>query len=467
MKTTRRTFLTTSGRSFLALPLLSVFPRESAIISTQQQDQAPTHSTEQRIFNVKDYGAHGDGSTNDTHAIQTTINRCHVLGGGIVTIPSGTYLTGALQLRSHVTLRLEDHAVLQGTASFADYPLMQVRWEGKWIEGHIALIYAVDAVNIGIQGKGKIIGNPAVGGRPTPQYPYRHPALIEFINCTNIHLQDFSAEYTRMWCLHPTYCDNVRIERLTIRSTGGNSDGIDIDSCRNVTIEGCDIATGDDCIAIKSGRGMEGYVLARPTENVRISNCVLSDALFACIGIGSETSGGIRSIHIDHCTFHNTKTHAIYIKSRPGRGAFIEDITAEHLDVNTMGGGFLRINLLNSGLQDQNPVPGEEGIPRVQNLRFSFIHVKNVPTLVDATSIHPAKPLDGFSLSHVTGTCDKGIFLAHMKNVSLNAINVTGYRGSLLNIHNVSGEGLQGAVGLEPPVIPDPLPQPVTPFRLQ
>ena len=130
-------------------------------------------------------------------------------------------------------------------------------------------------------------------------------------------------------------------DNLTIRSTGGNGDGIDVDSCRHVRIEDCDIATGDDCIAIKSGRGMEGYRIARPTEDVLISHCTLADSIFACIGIGSETSGGIRDVRIEHCQFTHARTCAIYIKSNSGRGAFIEDIAARDLEVNTAPGGFL------------------------------------------------------------------------------------------------------------------------------
>jgi polygalacturonase len=181
-----------------------------------------------------------------------------------------------------------------------------------------------------------------------------------------------------------------------------------------VLIDGCDISTGDDCISLKSGRGEEAYSIFRPTEDVRITNCTFADAIFACIGIGSETSGGIRGVHIEHCKFTAAKTFAIYIKSRPGRGAFIEDIFADDLDVSGMTGGFLRFNILNSGIQDESPVPGDEGIPTIANFRFSNIRVTDVPVLVDGAAIHPHKPLDGFTLSNVTGTCAKGIFLANI-----------------------------------------------------
>jgi polygalacturonase len=261
-----------------------------------------------------------------------------------------------------------------------------------------------------------------------------------------------------MWSIHPTYCEHIFIKNLTIRSTGGNGDGIDIDSCKHVRIDGCDIATGDDCISLKSGRGMEGYTLLKTTEDVQITNSTFADSIFACIGIGSETSGGIRNVRIQHCTFTAAKTFAIYIKSRPGRGAFIEDIIAEDLDIAGTQQGFLRFNILASGLQDQVPVPGDEGIPTIKNFSFTNIRVHDVPVLVDGTGIHPSKPLQGFTLNDVHGTCDKGISLANIKKAVLKNINVSGFKGPLISINNVSGEGLEGAAIIDPPKIQDPIP---------
>jgi polygalacturonase len=244
-------------------------------------------------------------------------------------------------------------------------------------------------------------------------------------------------------------------------------DGIDVDSCRHVHIDGCDISTGDDCISLKSGRGSEGYLLHQPTEDVHISNCTFADSIFACIGIGSETSGGIRGVHIEHCKFTGAKTFALYIKSRPGRGAFIEDIVANDLEVSGTQGGLLRFNLLASGKQDESPVPGMEGIPTVRNFRFSNIHVTDAPILVDGTSVHPEKPLDGFSLTNVTGSCTKGIYLANVRNAVIRNVNVTGFAAPLINIHNVTGVGLHGAALIDAPKIGDPVPIPAQPYHLR
>ena len=396
-------------RSFLKTGLLAA-PLSSALVNpgmAKEKGRAagpkghPGPSKPKLTLNVREFGATGDGATKDTAAIQQTIDRCWVLGGGEALVPAGNYLTGAIALRSNTVLRLDQDAIIRGTPDFADYPVTQVRWEGNWIQGRLGLIYALDAAHIGVVGPGKIIGNSALSGRPNAQNPLRHPSLIEPIGCHDVRFEDFSTEYHVMWCLHATYCENVVFKNLTIHSTGGNADGIDIDSCRHVLIDGCDISTGDDCIAIKSGRG-----------------------------------------------------------------AFIEDIVASDLDVAGTRGGFLRFNILNSGIQDQAPVPGDEGIPTIKNFRFSNVRVADCPILVDGTGIHPHKPLEGFSLVNVTGTCAKGISLANIRKAEIRNIKVTGYSGPLLSISNVTGKGLEGATTIEPLKLPDPVPPPAKPYQL-
>ena len=462
MKTlnSRRDFLKITGQGLVSVPFTASLGRLGSSDSLTEQKHAENNIKKWASgvrLNVRDFGAVGDGSTKDTYAIQQAIDRCWVLGGGEVTIPGGNYLTGAIALKSDTLLRLEKDAVLLGSPDFSDYPVTQVRWEGKWIPGHTGLIYAVGCDNTGISGPGKIAGSHALGGRPTPKNPLRHPALIEPIGCTNILFEDFSADYYLMWAIHPTYCENINIRNLTVRNSGGNGDGIDIDSCRHVYIDNCDISTGDDCIAIKSGRGMEAYTLMRTTEDVHITNCTFADSIFACVGIGSETSGGIRNVSVKHCKFAAARTFAVYIKSRPGRGAFIEDIVFDDLDVSGMQGGFLRFNILASGIQDQVPVPGIDGIPTIRNFSFSNIRVSDVPVLVDGTGIHPEKPLDGFILNNITGTCKKGISLSNIRKADLKNINVTGFTGPLISVSNVSGKGLKEASVIDPPKVPDPI----------
>jgi len=389
-------------------------------------------------FNVRTFGAAGDGTTKDTAAFQQAINACADAGGGVVSVPAGDYLIGSIELRSYTTLRLEKGAHLIGSPDLADYPVVPVRWEGCWVDGHRALIDAREASGLAVIGPGTISGSPALGGREMP----RRPVLIETITCFNIRLEGFATEQTAMGSIHPTYCSQFLARNLTVRSTGHNGDGIDVDSCMHARIENCHFDTGDDCIALKSGRGMEGYRLARATEDVLISGCWLGDSNFAGIGIGSETSGGIRNVRIEHCTFTHAKTSAVYIKSNSGRGGFIADVSARDLDVATAPGDFLRINLISSGSPGADPVTGDDGIPSARN--FSFENIKaDCGTLVDAGRISPVKPLEGFSLVNVSGTCTQGMTLANMTNVVLRHIRAAGYTGPLLTRTNVQGAGLE------------------------
>ncbi|MGC2297438.1 MAG: glycoside hydrolase family 28 protein [Acidobacteriaceae bacterium] len=461
---TRRSLLVNASRASLAAPLLRFTERFATAQEDQWAGSGSAVPDARRTLAVPDFGATGDGSTKDTAAIQMALDRCAVLGGGEVLIPAGNYLTGAIALRTNTVLRLDKDAVLLGSPDFADYPVTQVRWEGKRIQGHTGLIYAIDAANLGIAGPGKIAGNPVLGGRPNAQNPLRHPALIEFLRCSNIRLEDFSTNYDHMWSVHPTDCEDIFIRGLTIRSTGGNGDGIDIDSCRRVWIDHCDISTGDDCISLKSGRGEEGYTLHRPTGDVRITNCTFADSIFACIGIGSETSGGIRNVRIEHCRFTHARTYAIYIKTRTGRGAFIENISGNDLDVFGTEGGFLRLNLLNSGIQDPSPVPGLEGVPSAGGFHFSNIRVTDCPVLVDGIDISPDKPLTGFSLADVRGNCQKGIAFANVRNAEIRNVAVTGCSGPLIGIHNVTGKGLHDAAQIDGPKVPESIAAPARPY---
>ncbi|WP_343612135.1 glycosyl hydrolase family 28 protein [Novosphingobium sp.] len=409
----------------------------------------------------RSFGAKGDGRAKDTSAVQQALDRCAVLGGGDVVLADGIFRVGTLRIGSNTTLRIEQGAVLKGSDDIADYPVIQVRWEGRWVSGHAALLWSQEARNVQLTGGGRIVGSTGFAGRIAPS-GLRHPALMEFVEVIGLAVSDLSTEQGDMWSIHPVYCQDVRFSRLAVR---GGADGIDVDSCRRVLIEDCRFDTADDCISLKSGRGMEGATIARPAEDVTIRDCSFSDRRWACIGIGSETSGGIRNVLIERCRFLNAYTFSIYIKSRPGRGAFIENITMRDLEVAEAGQGFLRLNFLDSGKQDQFPVSGIEGIPRVGGFTFERVAVRNVPVLVDAVNIHPDKPLTGFTLRDIHGASRRGIALANMQGVVLEGIHVDVKSGPMLTVTDVTGSGLEGAAkGI--PVQRPPHVEASAPFRL-
>ncbi len=468
----RRGLLKAAAQGALAVPMAASLSRSGWGQSTNHATgeahppAAATPAGPKASLNVKDYGALGDGTTKETQALQLAIERCAVLGGGEVLIPAGDYLTGALTLRSNVHLRIEDGAGLLGSSDMADYPVAEVRWEGRWIKGYSALISAADSENFSITGPGKIVASAAIRGRVERSTGMRLPALLEFTNCRNVTVQNCFTSQAGMWSIHPVYCENVTFKDLTVHS---GADGIDVDSCRRVVIDGCAFETSDDCISLKSGRGEEGYTINRPCEDVRISNCTFSDRFFACIGIGSETSAGVRNVVVEHCKCVGARSYAIYIKSRPGRGAYVENVTVDGFEASGARLGFLRLNNLNSGKQDDFPVPGVRGIPEFRNFHFSNIRVTDEATLVQATEIHPQKPLVGFTLTNVTGTCKSGIRLANMRDVVIRNVKVAGYDGPLIATENVTGIGLQGAAKLDPakmPKAPEPIPTPEKAYTL-
>jgi polygalacturonase len=399
-----------------------------AIGCSTPQKQSPV------TFNVRDFGAQGDGAAKDTVAFQKALDACAISGGGEVLVPAGHYLVGSVQMGNRTILRLAKDSVITGSGDTNDYPMLDIRWEGRWQPGRRALIYAANVEHTGIIGPGRIEGNPAVAA---PQNP-RGAVVLEPINCTDVRWEGFTVTQGGNWAMHPTYCADVVIKDVSIK---GGRDGVDVDSCKHVRIEHCDINTGDDSISLKSGRGMDGARIGKPTEDVLITHCNLVGRRFACLGIGSETSGGIRNVRIEHCKL-TSRTFGVYIKTRSGRGGVIENISGEDLDV--LGGGFLKINLTSAGNLNtaDDPVEGEAGIPQGRNYSFRNVRVANCPRLVDAKDISPVKPLQGLTLANISGTCTNGIALANTTGAVFRNIDISGYQGALLTTTNVQGAGL-------------------------
>jgi polygalacturonase len=401
-----------------------------------------------RTLNIRDFGAQGNGKTKDTAAIQKALDACTKAGGGSVTVPAGTYLTGSVVMGPNTTLQLDPKASLTGSPDLEDYPLVRVRWEGEFSPGHRALICAENAGNIAIKGAGSIVGPPLSLSRLRDP---RGPTLIELTSCTNVLLEGFSTQYQQLWSIHPLFCQNFTARKLTLRSVNVNGDGIDVDSCRDVLIEHCDINTGDDAIALKSGRGMEAVRLARPTENVVIRNCTLISSMFGGLGIGTEMSGGVRNVRVENCTISGRK-NSILIKSREGRGGFMEDITCENLIIQNSP-NFLSIDLLARGIQATEPVmnPAQKWA-RVRNLTFKNITLNQVGELVSAKNVSSESPVEGLTLANISGDCRKGITLVNVNNATLSDIRVSGYQGELLVTNNVSLR----AMNAQPPQNPNP-----------
>jgi polygalacturonase len=393
----------------------------------------PGKVTHPASLDVRSFLAKGDGVTKDTAAFQTALDYCKAKGGGTVSVPPGVYLIGSIVIGPNTTLRLESRANLIGSPDIADYPLVRVRWEGEFRQGHRALISSEKADNVSISGPGSIFGPSLNLSRLRNP---RGPALIELANGTNVMLNGFSTLYQQLWSIHLLLCKNVTARNLIIRTINTNGDGIDVDSCDGVTIENCDINTGDDAISLKSGRGLAAMLLDRPTQNVLIRNCTLASSIDAGLGIGTEMSGGIRDVRIENCTMSG-RQNGIFIKSRDGRGGFMENITGENLTIINSG-TFVGIDLVTKGIQATDPVPGAvEKWALVKNITFNHVTVNNVQALVVGTNVSTNRPIDGLTFTDITGHCARGITLSNVLNGKFDGINVTGFTGALFTTNNV------------------------------
>jgi len=399
------------------------------LLDAQQPATAPAPTP---ILSVKDFGATGDGTTKDTAAIQKAIDACAQAGGGELDFPAGTYLTGSINLKSHVHLVVPQGAIIQGSSDIADFPLVTARWEGMEKPAYQALIHADHAEDIAITGTGVIQGAEEVGKLRNP----RGPTLIEPIECTNVCLDGLTVHGNRVWTLHPTYCQNVTITNLIIQSTGGNSDGLDPDSCQHVTIDHCSFESGDDDISIKSGKGQEGVKVGRPSEDITISNCTFIQG-HSAVAFGSELSGGIKDVHIEHCVCKAGRS-AIYLKTCPGRAGYVENVTAEDLDVGPEE--LLEINTNYKANPDSQGVDGPAGLSKFQNITINNARVAGVQMVKIVGT--PDNPADGITLSNITGTCSDAWIIQNATNVTLKDIHVTGFKNDFLALENATGTGL-------------------------
>lgn len=321
-----------------------------------------------QVFSVRDSGATGDGVTLDTKAIQDALDRCGKAGGGTVVIPKGTYLSGAVFVKSRTTLLIEEGAVLKGSEEKKDYPVIDSRFMGTEQKCHASLINVIDENDITITGKGIVAGS-GIGGAGSPT----GPRVIEFIRCRNILIENIKVTNTGRWTIHLLYCTNAVARGLDIRSTGPMADGIDPDSCTNVLITDCIFETGDDCIAIKSGKGQQAVDIGIPCQNITITDCTMLDG-HACVALGSEISGGIRNIYVRDCIFKNMH-RGIDVKTKKGRGGYVENVTVENIKTYGIPNAILmRVNYPgNTG----KLIEGPAGLSTIRNMTFKNFEIFN------------------------------------------------------------------------------------------
>ena len=365
---------------------VTAYKGAKSVRSTKLEVHTPA---KEPVVSVRDFGAKGDGKTLDTKAIQAAIDACPP--HGVVAIPAGTFLSGALYLKSDLTLQIDAGGVLQGSASPADYePLILNRFEGWEMKTYASLLNAgrldrsgpANVHNLSIRGQGKISGgSKRLADAIIRTHGLRaRGRLICLMNCADVEVQGLTLENTPCWTLHYIYSERVSCHDLTITSNILNGDGLDPDSSKDSFIFNCTFSTGDDCIAIKSGKNPEGNVVNRPTENVRIVDCRFTEG--HGISIGSEMSGGVRNVLVEDCVAGKL-LHGLQIKGTKDRGGFVDGVTVRDCDLQKIT-IFTALDYNNDG----KPAPEQ---PYFRNFRFTNIDLTNA----DAKS--PVIVVNGFS----------------------------------------------------------------------
>jgi hypothetical protein len=395
-------------------------------------------------FLVTDYGAIADGKTLNTKAIQSAIDACAKTGGGSLVIPKGTFITGSIFLKQGVNLLVEKEAVLKGSQDTNDYPWIDTRIAGLEMKWPAALINADGITNLQLTGEGMLDGSGERWWREywdarkrekddlDPHFKVPRPRLVHIIRCQKVTVRDLFLKDSAFWNLQLTYCDGVEVHNLKIRAPhepikAASSDGIDIDSTRNVVITGCDIECDDDAICLKAGRDADGLRVNRPTENVVIRDCHVGHAA-GLVCFGSETAGGIRHVRISDCRAGNGCGEVVRLKTRMGRGGVVEDVLYENIQADSVRQVF-NFNMDAFGTtwlpeQFREVVPPEKGTPIFRNITVRTLIAKNCVAAGHLVGLAQS-PLRDITLENVDieakgGFTIRNAFGLQFKNVKLN-----------------------------------------------
>ncbi len=385
-----------------------------------------------RDFRITDFGAKSGGNADCTKAIASAIAACHDAGGGRVVVPPGEWLTGAIHLRSNVNLHVASGATLKFNPDPEQYlPVVFTRWNGTDVMNYSSLIYADGQENIAITGGGTLDGqanyetwwtwtkNKVTGttfkksaesqkrlfaladkGVPAAERgfgrgEFLRPNFVTLVRCRNILIEGVRIRNSPMWELHPLLSSNITVRGVDISSHGPNNDGCDPESCRDVLIEDCVFDTGDDCIAIKSGRNDDGRRARAPSENVIVRRCVMKDGHGGVV-LGSECSGDIRNVFVEDCTMDSPNLdRALRFKSNAMRGGTIENIFMRRIDVGRVKREILEMNFL----YDE----GADGPhrPIVRNVNVENISSRSAPRVLSLVGL-PDAPVGEIRLVNCT-----------------------------------------------------------------
>ncbi|WP_434036472.1 glycoside hydrolase family 28 protein [Formosa sp. 4Alg 33] len=395
----------------------------------------PTFKSE--IYNILDFGANPNDGVLDTNAINEAISKCSKNGGGTVLVPKGVFYSGPIHLDNNVNLHLESESEILFSAKLDDFPIVHTSFEGNEYMNFSPLVYARNKKNIAITGKGVLNGNankknwwPWCGSKRygwEEEMPSQHngsrdrlvemaesnvpvkdrvfgkgyylrPNFIEPFECENVLIEGVKIINAPFWVIHPYKSTNIIIDGVTVDSHGPNNDGCDPEYSKNIIIKNCVFNTGDDCIAIKSGRNDEGRRIGIVSENILIQNCKMIDGHGGVV-MGSEISAGVRNVFVENCEMDSPNLdRAIRIKTNSRRGGFVENVYVRNVTVGQVKEAVLKINLFYGIYKNQSGT----NFPKVKNINLENIIVENGGKYGILAKGHEDYPIEDVTFKNVT-----------------------------------------------------------------
>jgi len=412
-------------------------------------DAPPAVGNDHKIFNVRQFGAKGDGTTLDTEAIQKALDKCGRTGDGTVELPAGTYLSKPLTMSSKTTLLLDDGATLLASPLQSDF----LKGGGDWLKvknggDFIPFISGRGLTNVTITGKGTVDGNGAVWWEEAEKarqkvagFTLPRPNLIVFSRCKNLRLTGIKLANSPKFHFVPTDCEDVTVEDVTVVSPVGaaNTDGIDPSNCRNVTITRCTIDTGDDNIAIKSGKKVEGHEFG--CENITVTDCTFLHG--HGMSIGSESVGGVRNLVVRNCRFDGTE-NGLRIKSRRGKGGTVQDVSYSDITMTNVYPAISFVCYYQDSSQAKYPKddpaqPVTDTTPFFRNIRISNVTAASTKDAGLIVGL-PESMITNVMLENVRITAESGLTIANARGIQLKNVIVSVKEGPSFTTDNAQVE---------------------------
>lgn len=453
-------------------------------------------------LNILKFGAVNDGLTLNTKSINNAIIACNKRGGGVVLIPNGLWLTGPIELKSNVNLHLQGNAILQFTKDFNQYALVASNWEGLPQMRNQSPLWATNQQNIAITGKGIIDGageawrmvkkdkltetqwsnlvssggvvsedkrtwypteqvlnasklkNPGeITPDKTPEFyksvkDFLRPNLLVFTSCKRILLEGVTFQNSAAWNIHPLMCEDLTVRNIYAKNPwyAQNGDGIDLESCKNVLIEGSTFDVGDDGVCIKSGRDAAGRKRGMPTENVIIRNSTVYHAHGGFV-IGSEMSGGAKNIFVYDCSFIGTDI-GLRFKTTRGRGGIVEKIFVKNINMIGIVGEAILFDMYYAAVDpialkgDKRETPKVMIFPITEETPiFRDFYITNVACDGASKAVFirglPELSISNITMENLSIKAQEGIDIQEAKNIMLSNVNlVVANANPLINIQN-------------------------------